>query len=259
VAKACASCGGRVERLGNRATRCKACQGEVRRLAQIEKYQRRKEAGKVDAYKEANKDAIQQATRQRYLAKRGEKIAYAKQYREQNREAVRQALKDWRAKNRVHVAKYNAGYMRTYKSRDPARWKAYGAQYRAEHGPRLRERARSRHARNKEQLNAVSRQWYYANRPRAKENAHTRRARVRGNGGRLSYGITKKLYMKQEGRCACCGESLTDGYHLDHIMPIALGGTNTDDNVQLLTPRCNLQKGAKHPDTFMRTRRAQHG
>jgi 5-methylcytosine-specific restriction endonuclease McrA len=56
----------------------------------------------------------------------------------------------------------------------------------------------------------------------------------------------------QKSKCACCGKSLKHSYHLDHIMPIALGGTNTDDNVQLLTPSCNLRKSAKHPDDWAR-------
>lgn len=35
---------------------------------------------------------------------------------------------------------------------------------------------------------------------------------------------------------------------------IALGGTNTDDNVQLLRAECNNFKRAKHPADFMRQR-----
>lgn len=37
-------------------------------------------------------------------------------------------------------------------------------------------------------------------------------------------------------------------------MPIARGGSNTDDNVQLLCPACNLKKSAKHPVDFMQER-----
>lgn len=29
------------------------------------------------------------------------------------------------------------------------------------------------------------------------------------------------------------------------------GGTNTDDNIQLLNAKCNVSKGAKHPIEFM--------
>jgi hypothetical protein len=35
-------------------------------------------------------------------------------------------------------------------------------------------------------------------------------------------------------------------------MPLALGGRNDDNNVQLLTPLCNLSKGAKDPIDYMR-------
>lgn len=41
---------------------------------------------------------------------------------------------------------------------------------------------------------------------------------------------------------------------MDHIMPLALGGTNTDDNIQLLCPTCNRSKHAKHPVDFMQQR-----
>lgn len=52
----------------------------------------------------------------------------------------------------------------------------------------------------------------------------------------------------------CCGLPLGDNYHIDHIMPLALGGSNTDDNIQLLRQRCNNQKCAKHPVDFMQSR-----
>lgn len=81
-----------------------------------------------------------------------------------------------------------------------------------------------------------------------------RRARKAANGGRLSAGLAARLYKLQRGKCACCGKPLGDDYHLDHVMPLALGGANTDDNIQLLRSKCNLQKKEKHPVDFMRQR-----
>jgi 5-methylcytosine-specific restriction endonuclease McrA len=49
-------------------------------------------------------------------------------------------------------------------------------------------------------------------------------------------------------------QPLGDNYHLDHITPITLGGSNTDDNMQLLRQRCNNQKYNKHPIDFMQSR-----
>ena len=56
------------------------------------------------------------------------------------------------------------------------------------------------------------------------------------------------------GKCVCCGHPLSDNYHLDHIVPIALGGANEDWNIQLLRGECNLQKHAKHPVNFMQSK-----
>lgn len=83
---------------------------------------------------------------------------------------------------------------------------------------------------------------------------HNRRARKRENGGKLSPGLTDKLFTHQRGKCPCCGLPLGKDYHLDHCMPLALGGTNTDDNMQLLRAKCNMQKHTAHPVAFMQSR-----
>lgn len=62
--------------------------------------------------------------------------------------------------------------------------------------------------------------------------------------GQLSPGIREHLFALQKGLCNGCGSVLTDS-HLDHVVPLVRGGTNTDDNVQLLCPTCNLSKGSK--------------
>jgi 5-methylcytosine-specific restriction endonuclease McrA len=79
-----------------------------------------------------------------------------------------------------------------------------------------------------------------------------RRARIKQVGGKLSDGLRIKLFENQKGLCACCGELLGSNYHLDHRMPLALGGANEDWNMQLLTATCNMKKGKKHPDYLIR-------
>lgn len=81
-----------------------------------------------------------------------------------------------------------------------------------------------------------------------------RLARKKANGGKLSLGLAQKLFALQRGKCPCCGKPLGDDYHLDHKMPLALGGANEDWNMQLLRQRCNTQKQAKHPVDFMQSR-----
>ena len=81
-----------------------------------------------------------------------------------------------------------------------------------------------------------------------------RRAKIREIGGTLSKGLAEKLFALQRGKCACCGLPLGENYHMDHIMPLILGGKNEDANMQLLRQRCNNQKSAKHPVDFMQQR-----
>lgn len=96
--------------------------------------------------------------------------------------------------------------------------------------------------------------WQKNNPDACRRIVQNRRARERANGGVLSPGLVERLFKLQKGKCACCGLPLGTNYHMDHIMPIALGGPNTDDNIQLLRARCNIQKRAKHPVDFMQQR-----
>ncbi len=105
---------------------------------------------------------------------------------------------------------------------------------------------------NPGKANAKSAKWRIAH-PEIRRTYHqNRRARKRASGGVISPDLAERLFKLQRGKCACCKQPLGNDYHLDHIMPLALGGTNTDDNIQLLRAKCNLQKSAKHPIDYMR-------
>lgn len=99
----------------------------------------------------------------------------------------------------------------------------------------------------------MTEKWFSEN-PEARRIYNRNRRAINRATGKLSTSLAAKLFKLQRGKCACCGEPLGADYHLDHIMPLALGGSNTDDNAQLLRARCNLQKNAMHPVEFMRQR-----
>jgi len=143
---------------------------------------------------------------------------------------------------------------RKYREADPQRHRDSSRKWAAANLDRVSENNRNWYKANKDWAAHQNRNWQKVNSEKRNVINQNRRARVRGNGGKLSHNIVQRLMVLQKGKCACCGKSLSKGHHLDHIIPIALGGMNTDNNVQLLRPKCNLSKGAKDPVDYMRTK-----
>jgi len=138
---------------------------------------------------------------------------------------------DWEKANRVRrqTAK-NAQY-----AADPEPGRAKALRHLAKPGVREKIAARAKAAKARPE-----------ERERLRINKQNRRDRTRS--GKLTRGITAKLMTLQRGCCAGCACNLSEsGHHLDHIVPLALDGEHADHNMQLLCPRCNLQKNAKDP------------
>ena len=54
----------------------------------------------------------------------------------------------------------------------------------------------------------------------------------------------KELMALQKGRCGICGSALLAKVHVDHIVPLSLGGATVLDNLQVVHPSCNSRKGS---------------
>lgn len=154
---------------------------------------------------------------------------------------------------------------RAYTAANSGKLNAYAAEYRAANREKVKAAQAKWAAANPGKLREKSARWRANNPDKVKALAvsghgallirtHNYRARKRATNGKLSKDIAEKLFTLQRGKCACCRTPLGDNYHRDHHMPLALGGPNTDDNIQLLCPTCNLQKSAKHPIDFMQQR-----
>lgn len=68
-----------------------------------------------------------------------------------------------------------------------------------------------------------------------------------GTRRKLRFGIKqiKRMYDMQEGKCAYCMAELNLNYHIEHIIPLCVGGTNKESNLCLSCPNCNLIAGTK--------------
>lgn len=80
-----------------------------------------------------------------------------------------------------------------------------------------------------------------------------RRTRQLNNGGSHTATDIEHIAKSQLQKCAYCRADLGRRFHVDHILPVALGGSSDRRNLQLLCVRCNSSKGAKHPLAFART------
>lgn len=165
-------------------------------------------------------------------------------------EAMRLSSAAWYKKNSERVIEKTSAWHKQNKEKTDAYLKKY-------------------YEKNKKEVNEAARKWSIANPEKVKKSqseyrlrnlegdrikTHKRRAAKVSVGGTLFKGLAGRLFKLQKGKCPCCSLPLGDNYHMDHIMPLALGGSNTDDNIQLLRQRCNSQKCAKHPVDFMQSR-----
>lgn len=77
-------------------------------------------------------------------------------------------------------------------------------------------------------------------------------ARKKRASGSHTSGDIKLLLTLQKSKCAhtWCRVSIKNGYHVDHVMPLAKGGSNDRRNLQLLCAHCNHSKNAVHPIDF---------
>lgn len=144
--------------------------------------------------------------------------------------------------------------VRAYREANKAKRNAANAVWRAENPEKVKSSQDAYHAKNPGKANKKSSDWREKNPAQVRIQRHNRRALVLSAGGSLSKGLLAKLFELQKGMCPCCKQPLGDKYHMDHVMPLALGGTNTDDNIQLLRATCNQKKHAKHPVDFMQAK-----
>ena len=101
--------------------------------------------------------------------------------------------------------------------------------------------------RNAEHLTEYHRKWRADNPEKVRAKIQKRRAHLRSAVADLTSAEWEAQVASQGGRCHWCGSSIADGFHMDHVMPLARGGLHTAANVVASCAECNLSKGARHP------------
>jgi 5-methylcytosine-specific restriction endonuclease McrA len=209
-----------------------------------------------------------------------EKRAYHREWRSKNKEKVASANRRWRERHpeqlreiqrqseakrdlerrRANARKRYAAnaayrlqqieYLREWRKKNPGKSRAAGAAWARANAAKVKSDKRKYFETHREQNAQSRRAWKKRNPQQVKADNAARNNRIRRVGGKITAEEVLALYERQRGRCAACNKRVKLKYHLDHIMPLALGGMHEIGNAQILCPRCNVTKHAMHPDDW---------
>lgn len=142
------------------------------------------------------------------------------------------------------------GRDREYRERNKERLREYFRQYYLDNQDKKKAQQVTWRSQNKERMAATKRLYLSTPEGRAKHREAqagvNHRRRVRQLGGECEKFSREEIYERDQGICYLCGLFVKENaWHLDHIIPVALGGGHTRRNVAVSCPSCNRRKGTK--------------
>jgi 5-methylcytosine-specific restriction endonuclease McrA len=206
---------------------------------------RAQQIARVAEWKAANKVRVQE-----YKAK------YNPEYHRLHREEIRTQQQEYAG--RPDVQERRREYMKGWRERNPDRLRRYGLMYRVKNTDRKRQYCREWEERNKERRRLrkriTARVWRADNPESLKLYRKRREARARASeqAGRPTFtsaDVRWRLAIQKQ-RCYWCKKRVGDSYHIDHIIPLSRGGSNSRENICVACAPCNLSKGSKMPEEF---------
>lgn len=173
-------------------------------------------------------------------------------WKRENPDKYRAAIKRWEEEN----AEKHLAHCKAYRETNKDRRRAATMAWREANKDRVLSGVRAYHKANPELVARVKADWAEKNAEHELERKRLltakRRAQKRGSVGSYTADQIQDLLAAQKCRCANCLVSIRDGYDIDHVVPLARGGSNDIRNIQLLCGLCNRRKAAKDPIVFAR-------
>lgn len=166
---------------------------------------------------------------------------------ELNKKAIKERRKIYRNKNRERLLRKNRKFYqenrevlvqkkRVYRKNNPEKTRAACRSYYRNHRAEDLERTRRWRKDNPQRVKLHS-----------KTANHRRRARMRNAKGSFTTNDVIRLLKLQKGRCYWCDENCKKEYEIDHVIPLARGGSNYASNIVIACKSCNRSKQDKLP------------
>lgn len=170
-------------------------------------------------------------------------------------EGQRQRVADYRSANpeKVRASTYRrywadpeaarARAIEQHRRTDPEVKRRWGRDNYARHRAKLIAKAAKYAALNPARVRRYKDKWQQANPLKRREMKHRRRAREYAT--QIAPINLEAIYHRDHGICHICHNPVPAArLHYDHVIPLARGGTHTEDNIKVSHARCNLKKGA---------------
>jgi 5-methylcytosine-specific restriction endonuclease McrA len=159
------------------------------------------------------------------------------------KECAKQIAAEYHRNNREKVNarrhQYRLDHLEYERERDRQRNIDDRIKRRAQHQQYYREHA--------DHIKAYIKQWQQENPEKIRAHRHRRRAQ-RANSDKHFTSDDIELQRKgQADNCWWCGKPMGKDWTVDHVVPLAKGGTNWPENIVLAHKSCNSSKGTKTP------------
>lgn len=105
-----------------------------------------------------------------------------------------------------------------------------------------------------ERRKKIIREAYYRNPEKSRADRSARRSRKLQAEGTHTGSDIRTIFERQSGKCFYCEIPLEPDYHVDHMLPLARGGSDWPSNLCCACPPCNLRKGCMTAQEFLISR-----
>jgi hypothetical protein len=201
----------------------------------------------VNRWHSENREKVNGGYRQRWKRDPEKYRAKNRKWRKANPDKVREIER----RNRLKHPEKRREVVRAYQAKNRDRYDKALKAWRKKHATKVRAYRRKWRTANQDLNRAIARRWTLANPDAVKAIGHARRARLKKAGGRFTKHDIRRIFIEQNRRCAYCNSSIKHGFHIDHFIPVARGGSNWPDNLRLACAPCNFKKSKRSPEEFM--------